>query len=232
MIPPHRFKPLRERLTSRRTWPIAIGVVLGTLVIFVAMGNILGKTVENSSIRTADTRLASDPRINALALPYEYVTAPIAALNELIGTTPALPQRAGCALLGPVCEGLKKAGAPVTPEPQIRPYTSTPFPWNTYTALDRPLIDGGLVLAIPILFLLGVLNGIAYRLAIRGYLVAVCLYAILGSAVLFSVAQFNFCAPHILGGMLLVIASLGIARATLGTGTERRPAGRNLPAVS
>ena len=98
-------------------------------------------------------------------------------------------------------------------EPTIRPFTRPPLPWNTYTALDLPLLDGGPIFVIAFFALAGAWLGWLWRRARERDVLALGLYAIYAPVVLYSVIQNNFFAPHIVGAALLAVAFLMLANA-------------------
>jgi hypothetical protein len=217
--------------SPRRLLAAALGLFVFGLAIFLIGGALLGKTFENAPISSARSPLTTKRVLTPLALPYEYATAPIAALNNEVRHTPAVGHRYGCATVAPVCSALRAAGVSVTPEPEIRQFTPVPFLWNTYTGLDRPLIDGGFVLLCPILFLLGCLSGLVFAWAQRGYLVGVLLYGVVASCIVFSTGSNNFFAPHIAGSMIWIVTVIAAARAMEGQ-PQRRPTAQAVPRAS
>ena len=190
---------LRRRdlvLASAGTAAIAVAALL-------AGGSLVGKTYANSELATMDTPFSRSKLLQPLALPYLYATAPLASLNELVAVTDTLGESDGCATVALVCSAASAAGLAVEPVPAIRSFTSQPLSWNTYTALDAPLLDGGLAMALLIVAIFGGLVGGAWRLARQGRPGGVVCFAVLGTAALFSTTQNNFFASHYLGAMLL-----------------------------
>jgi hypothetical protein len=100
--------------------------------------------------------------------------------------------------------------------PQIRPFTARPLQWNTYTALDVPLIDGGTAMLIPILALIGILTGLLWRVACRRQTLGVVAYALESVALLTAAGSFNFTAPALVGGFLISLLALRGASHTQG----------------
>jgi oligosaccharide repeat unit polymerase len=195
-----------------------IGLFVGTLY---AGGALIGKTYGASELGTIDTVFYRTPAWRPLALPYQYVTAPIASLNELVPSAERWGATAGCATFATGCSVASAAGLPADPVPAIRVFTAPPLEWNTYTALDAPLLDAGPVLGMLIVGLLGALTGFVWRRACRGDPVFVAAYGGLGTAALSSVIQNNFFAPHYIGAILLFGLAWQVG-ASLINGARRR----------
>ena len=183
-------------------------LVLGALLIG---GGIIGKTFSNSELATIQTPFTGHSWSEQLALPYEYATAPIAAFNELDAIAPTWGRTAGCATLSAGCSVLSALGLPAHAEPPIRAFTGPPLPWNTYTALDSLLIDGGPALVIPFAAILGLITGRAWRVAVTLTPLGIIFYSMLATATLFSSVQNNFFASHLLGAMVLAAAAVFVA---------------------
>lgn len=173
------------------------------LAIFLGVGSLLGKTFENSEIATMQTPFTDHPALSQFALPYEYASAPIAALNERVTISSTWGRARGCATLFSLCGTLSAVGVDVQPEPRIRPFTGRPLPWNTYTALEAPLIDGGYALAVPILGLLGLLVGLLWRAVKAGSLLALLAYSLLTPALVLTYGKNSFFEPYVVGAILL-----------------------------
>jgi hypothetical protein len=196
----------KERLPSTRIL-IAGAAGLGVLALtaLIAIGEIQGKTFENSALRTLPSAFTEHAALRPLALPYEYASASFGALNEQVAVSTIWGESDGCATASAVCSGLEHLGVPdIEPRPLIRPFTALPLRWNLYTALDLPLLDGGRALALPILALTGALFGMLW--SFRRSLFGSVAYAIAAPTLLFSANQFGFTAPHILGGVLIALA--------------------------
>lgn len=194
-----------KRLPAGKFLAVGVSAVLLATGALIAGGAVIGKTYGNAPIRSLSSYFAEHPQLSQLALPYEYFSAPISDLQVEVARTTTWGRRHGCATLGTFCTLLHAIGVPVQAESAIRPFTPLPIPWNTYTGLDMPLIDGGFVVAVPIVFLLGLCSGYAWRRAQLGYMSFVCIYGIVASAIAFSIAQNNFFAPHIVGAMVAVL---------------------------
>lgn len=200
----------RRRQPSLRTMVAgAAAMAVFVLAVFTAGGAIIGKTLDNNPLASVSSPLTEERLLRPLALPYQYASAPIAGLEVQSGVAGAIPDALGCASFAMVCQIGRRAGLDMAPEPLVRPFTQAPLPWNTYTALDLPLIDGGALFAIAYFALLGCLAGMLWRGACEGSAVAVAAYAIYASALLYSATQNNFFAPHIVGAC--VIAALLLA---------------------
>lgn len=195
-------------LPPRRLLAAALASALLALAALIIGGSMIGKTFENSELATIDTVFTRHELLEELALPYQYATAPIAALDVLVRNSTAWGWAEGCATAAPICSVAAEVGLPATAVPSIRPFTQPPLAWNTYTAIDAPLLDGGLVLAPIIVLLLGAAAGVAWAAARRGQIVALIAFSALGTATIFSTVQNNYLAPHFLGAMLLAAAAL------------------------
>jgi oligosaccharide repeat unit polymerase len=192
-------------------------LALGTLatvalLIFTVGGAIIGKTLAANELSTIDSPFTRDSTLSDLALPYEYLSAPIAGLQREVALTNTWGRDDGCATFHVICQILKRVGLDVHPEPAIRAETRAPLPWNAYTSLDFLLIDGGLVWVAPMAFGFGLLMGALWAYAQSGRVGMVVLYAIFGSTVLLSAYQNSFFAPHILGSACICLLALAVAR--------------------
>ena len=197
------------RVERRHFVPAIIAMACATVAVFLVGGAVIGKTyANNSALRHVPSVFNDHPSISVLALPYEYASAPIAALGVQLSVATALGDAHGCAVLHPVCVALRSAGLAVPDVPRIRPFTSAPLPWNTYTALDVPIIDWGTVLVVPFLGCVGILLGWFARMAWRGDARWVLVYSVEAIALLTSTSSFNFLAPHVVGGILVGLAAL------------------------
>lgn len=218
---PLALRPLRLLAAA------AVVAVIAVLVL-VGAGSIIGKTFENSELSTIDSVFTQHQSLNQLALPYEYASAPIAAFDQLVRVTPTWGEYDGCATLATPCKVASVAGIDISQPPHVRPFTSTPLEWNTYTGLDAPLMDGGVALAVPILALLGLMAGLVWRWAVAGSPIGVFVYAITGAATVFATGQNRFFDYHFVGAIVLSVAAWMIARQALRwqwRGTEREALG-------
>jgi len=204
-----RARPLsRARFLSGSA---ALGAL--ALLIFVAGGNLIGKTYENNpGLQAVPSRFTDHRAMRVLALPYEYTSAPIAALDVQVAASTTWGTSHGCAAFAEFCKVLERLGLKgVQPVSRIRPFTRDPLPWNTYTALDIPLIDSGIALAIPLIGVLGCGLGMLWRLAGRRSPLAVCAYALLAPAAVTASGSFNFTAPHIVGAIFISFVAMATA---------------------
>lgn len=208
-----------EAVARRRDPPLtallAAGAVAAAfaLLVFSVGGAIIGKTLENNVLDEVESPLTETRTLRPFALPYQYASAPIAALERQVNAARRTEDARGCASFALVCTIAAHAGADVVAEPTIRPFTKPPLPWNTYTALDLPLLDGGPVFVIAFFALGGAWLGWLWRRAREGTVLALGLYAIYAPVVLYSATQNNFFAPHIVGAALLVVAFLWLSSA-------------------
>jgi hypothetical protein len=201
-----------ERVSRRQFVAGCAGVGAIALTVFVVGGNLIGKTYANNpGIQAVTSTFKEHPRLRVLALPYEYATAPIAALDVEVDASTRWGETGGCAAFSEACRVLHRLGLDVVGTSRVRPFTSDPLPWNTYTGLDVPLLDGGFVLAVPIVALAGLVLGCLWSLARRRIAMAICAYAILAPASVTSAGSFNFTAPHLVGGVLIAIVAITLA---------------------
>jgi hypothetical protein len=203
----------RERPLSRLRFvsgSVAVGVL--ALVIFIVGGNVIGKTFANNlQLQALPSTFTQHPRLRVLALPYEYASAPIAALEVQVDAATPFGTTHGCAAFSEACRVLNRLGLPLQGASRIRPFTNAPLPWNTYTALDLPLLDGGVVFVVPILALIGILLGSLWQFAQRDFLTATCAYAILAPAAVASSGSFNFTAPYLVGAVIIALTGFFLA---------------------
>lgn len=225
-----------EAVARRREPPLRALLAAGAaatafaLLVFSAGGAIIGKTLENNALGEIASPLTEKRALRPFALPYQYASAPIAALERQVNAARRTEDTRGCASFALVCTVAARAGADVVAEPTIRPFTKPPLPWNTYTAIDLPLLDGGPVFVIAFFALAGAWLGWLWQCAREGIVLALGLYGIYAPVVLYSVTQNNFFAPHIVGAVLLVVAFLWLGRA-LTTGHRARRIRRALGEV-
>jgi hypothetical protein len=206
----------RGQVLERRRLLIGIGVVMGmALGIFLAGGQLIGKTYANSAdLQAVPSLFARHSSVSVFALPYKYVTAPVAALDIQVRSASVWGDANGCAEGAEFCKGLRLIEPRVRPVPRIRPFTAPPLPWNTYTGLDLPLLDGGKVLAVPIVAILGFLCGILWAQSRRGNVLVIFVYSIEAAAIVGSPAVFLFTAPHVLGALLIGAVAILMASGT------------------
>jgi hypothetical protein len=200
----------------------AVGVA--ALLIFMVGGQIIGKTFENNrDLRTLPSVFSRHSAVSSLALPYQYATAPIAGLDIQVRVSSTWGDAQGCATLSELCRAMRKAGVDAPSIPRIRPFTAPPLIWNTYTALDVPMLDGGKAFTVPIVGMLGILCGFIWGIALRRSLMGILAYAILGASMVSAPAIFTFTAPHLVGAFLIAAFALVVV-----AGARRRalPNGR------
>lgn len=186
-----------------------IGVL--ALLVFSIGGALIGKTFANNAQLQAVPSVFREHRwISDLALPYQYASAPISALDTLVANAPVWGSTHGCASLSEACRILARLGVDVRGVSRIRPFTAEPVAWNTYTALDAPILDGGLTLAVPIVAAVGFLMGALWAFARARLFPGLVAYGILAPAAVTASGQFNFTAPHLLGAIIIAFGVVGI----------------------
>jgi oligosaccharide repeat unit polymerase len=201
-----------HRLRKRTLILAAVGLGVLALAVFLSLGAIIGKTfAHDPSFLQVPNTFARHRYLSDLALPYQYASAPIAALQVQVHSSSLWGDGHGCAILPSVCSVLGKIGIAVPHIPRIRAFTAPPFPWNTYTSLDAPLIDGGKLLVIPIVALIGSLLGLLWSSAARRNPLAVIFYALEAVALVTAAGSFNFTAPQLIGAFLIAAIALGLA---------------------
>jgi oligosaccharide repeat unit polymerase len=198
---------------SRRTFILgAAGVAVFTLAVFTVGGFLIGKTFANNPyLQDVPSVFRDYDAVSDLALPYEYASAPIAALDIQVENASAFGSTYGCAIFAEECDILQKVGVGSGGHERIRPFTREPLPWNTYTALDLPLLDGGLAFSIPMIALVGLFVGVLWARARAGSVFAISWYALVVPALLAAFTQFNFTAPYVLGALVMVVLFLAVA---------------------
>jgi hypothetical protein len=201
----------RRELGARGLIVCAVAVAALALLVFSAGGAIIGKTLDNNpELGAVSSPLTEKRLLRPLALPYQYASAPIAALQVQVHAARQTEDALGCATFAVACTVAAHLGADVTPEPAIRPFTRSPLAWNTYTALDLPLVDGGPLFAIAFFALAGAWLGWLWRRARAGSTRATAVYAVYGTVVLYSAVQNNYFAPQIVGATGLILAFIWI----------------------
>jgi hypothetical protein len=118
-------------------------LALVTVVLFVTVGQILGKTLENN--READKYVLVPPEYRPLAMAYIYLTANIPAFQEFVRHTDPAHTK-GSFLLLPAAKIVQLTVAPniVIPE-EVGDYYPVPFEFNAHTWLDVYWSDFGWV---------------------------------------------------------------------------------------
>lgn len=213
----------RPDLPSKRSFVLG-GCVLaiGAIGVFTIGGALIGKTFANSELATIDSVFERHAPLRLAALPYEYMSAPIAAFGVEVGLADELPRTDGCASFGYICSILRHAGVAVDTLPELRPFTAAPLKWNTYTSLDAPLLDGGPWLVIPAAILAGIVSGAAWGAARKRRLLALVCYAALTPAIVTAHGSNDFTAPLLVGSIAIALGALLVAQMTDRTSIWRR----------
>ncbi len=201
----------QEGLNRRRLLGGMVTVTGISLAVFIGGGAIIGKTFSATDISTIDSVFTRLPALSPLAVPYEYLSAPIAGLQQEIRVSSIVGRGGGCATFAVFCQVFHHVGVNAQAEPVIRAFTKPALPWNTYTSLDFLLIDGGFVFFAPLLVLFGTAVGAMWAFAQNGGSGAIAVYVIFATTVLFSAYQNSFFAPHILGSAIISWSSLRLA---------------------
>lgn len=152
--------PLRPRLRMRMAARAVVGVITG-LVIFTLLGDLIGKSYENSSL-AADQSVHSSRGIPAeLALPYLYVVGPLPTLDQVVheDTYATARDSGGAAVLRPVLQVLERVVPGVTAPAQQQAFRYIPYPFNTATFIGPVFSDWGLQGVVVVVFALGVVGG-------------------------------------------------------------------------
>jgi hypothetical protein len=202
----------RGRAITRAQF-VAGAAALGAFafLVFLIGGELIGKTFENNpDLQSVPSTFTRHERLSVLALPYQYASAPIAALDVQVDAASMWGSTHGCAAFVEACRILEAGGVDLDIASRVRPFTREPLSWNTYTALDIPLLDGGRALAVPIIASIGLSLGALWELARRRWFSALCMYALLGAATGTAAGSFNFTAPHILGAITIALTLQGI----------------------
>lgn len=180
----------RKTPVNGRYIAIALGALAScAIVLFVGVGALGGHTFNRSGIETFDNFFARHQSVSALALPYEDVSAPIAALDVRLPTFSTWGSTYGCATAARECALLQDMGLNVERTPPAPPFTGSPLPWNAYTYLDDFLLDGGKALTLMLVALTGLLAGLAWSLARRHSHYGVVAYAFSAPVLIFSYRQ-------------------------------------------
>lgn len=217
---------LARRTQVRPVRLVVAASVVGafTVAVFLVGGQLVGKNYANNPyIRSVPSIFNDHDALSPLALPYEYGSATIPALDVQMSVAATWGHTHGCAMFVEVCRVLDRFGVDVYEFERVRQFTAQPLPWNTYTALDSPILDFGPYSTIPVFAIFGFFFGLLWAFVRRGSTIAVCAYAVLSAAVLTAYGQFNFTAPHLVGGAL--IACLAVLAARLSLRNEARSTG-------
>jgi len=199
-------------ISRGRVARVAAGIGLASIVVFLGMGSLLGKSFDASDVRTFDNTFVRHETLSPFALPYQYVTAPLPAFDLVRRVTPDTG-RGGCMTLRPACSAGEKLGLGMTPEPALTGFTGGPSAWNTFTALYAPLVDAGPILGGLIILAEGVLFGVLWAMARRGSAYAISSYAAMSAAVAYSTVENTMLQPHLIGAALIAIVLIaGVSR--------------------
>ena len=180
----------RERPVNGRHIAMALGALAsGAVVIFVGIGALGGHTFNRSGIETFDNVFARHQSVSVLALPYEDVSAPVAALDVQLSISSTWGRMYGCATAAYECTLFHHMGLNVKEAPPAPPFTGIPLPWNAYTYLDNFLLDGGKALTLVLVALTGLLTGLAWSFARRHNRYGAIAYAFSVPVLIFSYRQ-------------------------------------------
>lgn len=208
------------RIRPRQLLAGGVTLLVLAFAVFYVGGQVIGKTFEVSDMSTVRSPFTEHRSLRPLAWAYQYTAAPIAALDVQVEVSGTWGRADGCATLSLACRALRLVGAPVTPEPVLqRAFTAKPLPWNTFTAFDLPLMDGGRALVIPIVGLLGLMMGALWACALRRTALGVALYALFSPAVVWTGTLNHYFAPHIVGAAIIAVTSLLLVQRRLKGGT-------------
>jgi hypothetical protein len=178
-----------RRLAGRRMAMIMAVLASCAVVAYVGIGALGGHTFNRSGIWTFDNFFARHHAASVLALPYEDVSAPIAALDRRVAFSSTWGRAYGCATAVRECALLQDVGLNVDRSPPAPPFTGPPLPWNAYTYLDDFLLDGGRALAWLLVAFTGFLAGLAWSFARLRNHYGVIAYAFSVPALIFSYRQ-------------------------------------------
>jgi oligosaccharide repeat unit polymerase len=180
---------LWSRRSSFDVAKAATAVTVGALALFIGVGALGGHTFRKSGIWTFDNFFTRHEAFSALSLPYEDLSAPIAAFDIRLAATGTWGHTYGCALAARECSLLRELGANVQKPPAAPPFTGPPLQWNAYTYLDAFLLDGGKAAAVLPVAILGLFVGFAWRAARRRSYYGIIAYAFCVPVVVFSYRQ-------------------------------------------
>jgi hypothetical protein len=214
----------RPELPSKRLFMLgACAVAVIAIGIFTVGGSLIGKTFAKSELATIDSVFEQHASLRSAALPYEYMSASIAAFGVEVALANHLPRTSGCASFGYICSILHHAGLEVETFPAVRPFTAAPLKWNAYTSLDAPLLDGGPWLVIPAAILAGIVLGGIWAAARRRRLLALVCYAALTPAIVTTPESNSFTRPLLPGALAIALGALLIAKMINRTAIRRTP---------
>lgn len=202
------------RVTPRRLAIAGSISASAALVVFLVGGEITGKTFANNPdlARLPSAFNGGIDLPNWMALPYEYMSAPIPASDVQLGYVVGVGGIGGCVTFPEVCGGLQRLGVDAEPVDRVRLFTARPLRWNTYTSIDSPALDFGWVPTAPFFFLIGIAGGALWNRAERGGPGSIAIYALLAPALITGFNVFNFTAPHVVGSMIYAAAIMTATR--------------------
>ena len=132
---------------------LAVGGLL--IVVFLAVGAVLGKTAENNPLLLSASLLPET--FDPILLPYSYLTSGIPALDRYLASNPPAEYWGLFSLL-PVSKILVGWGLASAAPSEIGPFYLIPFPQNTYTFLNVFYSDFGMPGVFGVPFALGVVS--------------------------------------------------------------------------
>ena len=203
----------RARPVPRKNYLLGLGGgLIVALVAFLIGGLLVGKTfANNTDLADLSPDVLAESNFRLLMPAYQYVSAPVAGLEVQYQVSQDFGGSFGCATSPEACTILSAAGLDVPTVERVRPFTGEPLIWNTFTALDAPLVDWGPFLAPIVLLLVGVGMGVSWARARRSVAAAL-IYAGLAPALALGFNSFAFTAPHLVAGCLIAVTLLAGAR--------------------
>lgn len=154
--------PIMARTKRRaRHYGIAIAIVV-ILVGFTMMGNLLGKSYENSPLVTAGIADIAKP-IQGIALPWHYQAAPLPTLDALLHDEDLTSTNGKLTFL-PLVKVLSLGFPRIEVPTHIGEYYAIPYEFNVATQIDTMYKDGGTLGVGISSFLLGFVAGRLSRL--------------------------------------------------------------------
>jgi hypothetical protein len=212
-----------QPLPRRRLALLAATLATVTLVIFVAVGSLIGNTYQSGSESKFDNFFSRRPAISWLAPAYAHASAPLPALDLAVKVSSTWGRAHGCATAALECRLLGHAGVPVDSEPPAPPFTQAPLPWNAYTFLGSLLVDGGTALVLVLVGLCGALLGALWSLHRSGSAYGTLAYAFAVPALVWAYRQ-NLLDVE-LAAALLTLAMAWAATRAVGVLGAIRPLG-------
>jgi oligosaccharide repeat unit polymerase len=127
------------RRLSPRLLALAAAAAALVLVVFVAIGGLIGKTYENSPVYARFG--AQSPLPSGLALPYLYLAAPLPTLDQVLVTGGSGETRGST--LRPLYQVAALIDARVQVPEKVQEFRPTPYPFNVSTYLGPLYEDYG-----------------------------------------------------------------------------------------